>query len=479
LRVDLDLVSTETGAHVWVDRYEVRHGDAGYGDAIPIQIVWAVNRAIIEADAARAARGEPDHPSAADLLLQARALLFRPKTLERQIELLALFRRVQQVDQNSAFAMAGEAEALLDSGVFQAEDPEYPARVRRAQELITRAEFLEPRNGKVLWARIFLLGSQDRCDELIPAVRRAIDDNPTLPLIRDGLHYRLGLCLMSSGRAADAISAFEQSIRDNPRNAQNYNRDLNIGYAQVFLGNYDEAVRWFRRSLVTNPDEGVWQRGNLLAAITSALALGGHSNEACATAAETMRLWPTLTARSYYRANRSNPVAIEQAERLRDGLRQAGIRDHADEAADFGLPADAVLRTEYEGHTPTTAPGAHTIGTREFAIMLEQKKPLVIDAAGAWGNSLPGAVGLRGVGVGGSTTDAYQDRLGNKMRLLTRGDTAAPIVVLGWNAERFPARNVALRLVALGYTDVYWYRGGREAWEAAGQSETELIVQDW
>ena len=118
-------------------------------------------------------------------------------------------------------------------------------------------------------------------------------------------------------------------------------------------------------------------------------------------------------------------------------------------------------------------------GTRELAIMLEQKKPLVIDAAGAWGNSLPGAVGLRGVGVGGSTTDAYQDRLGNKMRLLTRGDTAAPIVVLGWNAERFPARNVALRLVALGYTDVYWYRGGREAWEAAGQSETELIVQDW
>jgi hypothetical protein len=27
---------------------------------------------------------------------------------------------------------------------------------------------------------------------------------------------------------------------------------------------------------------------------------------------------------------------------------------------------------------------------------------------------------------------------------------------------------LALRLVALGYTNVNWYRGGREAWEVAG-----------
>jgi hypothetical protein len=31
----------------------------------------------------------------------------------------------------------------------------------------------------------------------------------------------------------------------------------------------------------------------------------------------------------------------------------------------------------------------------------------------------------------------------------------------------------------LGYTNVYWYRGGREAWEVAGLPETDLEVQDW
>ena len=36
-----------------------------------------------------------------------------------------------------------------------------------------------------------------------------------------------------------------------------------------------------------------------------------------------------------------------------------------------------------------------------------------------------------------------------------------------------------MRLVALGYTNVYWYRGGREAWEVADLPETQVDVQDW
>ena len=36
-----------------------------------------------------------------------------------------------------------------------------------------------------------------------------------------------------------------------------------------------------------------------------------------------------------------------------------------------------------------------------------------------------------------------------------------------------------MRLVALGYTQVYWYRGGRKAWEVNGLLETEIDVQEW
>jgi adenylate cyclase len=81
--------------------------------------------------------------------------------------------------------------------------------------------------------------------------------------------------------------------------------------------------------------------------------------------------------------------------------------------------------------------------------------------------------------LGGSLTDTAQEILRRKMHGLTAGDLNRPVVTVGWNSERFDGRNLALRLVALGYTNVYWYRGGREAWEVAGLPETKLELQDW
>ena len=88
-------------------------------------------------------------------------------------------------------------------------------------------------------------------------------------------------------------------------------------------------------------------------------------------------------------------------------------------------------------------------------------------------------MGLKYSGLGGSLTDAAQERLRRKMQQLTRGDMSLPIVAVGWNSERFDGYNLALRLAALGYTEGYWYRGGREAWEVNGLPETALDVQDW
>ena len=124
-------------------------------------------------------------------------------------------------------------------------------------------------------------------------------------------------------------------------------------------------------------------------------------------------------------------------------------------------------------------PGGRTIGTADLVTLLRRRQPLVLDVSNPWGSSIPGAIGLWGAGVGGSTSDEYQNRLHSKMMQLTNSDLNLPVVAMGWNAERFQGRNLALRLVALGYTNVHWYRGGREAWEAAGLPETELALQEW
>ncbi len=139
-----------------------------------------------------------------------------------------------------------------------------------------------------------------------------------------------------------------------------------------------------------------------------------------------------------------------------------------------------MLHSEYFEFTPTIAPGAKTIRTADIVRFLAEVRPIVIDTvSNSWGRSIPGAVVLKFVGLGGSFTDTAQERLRTKMHELTDGNLNRPIVASGWNSERTDGRNLALRLVALGYTQVYWYRGGREAWEVAGLPETELSVQDW
>jgi len=157
-----------------------------------------------------------------------------------------------------------------------------------------------------------------------------------------------------------------------------------------------------------------------------------------------------------------------------------GLRDQADEDADFGVAPDAQLHLTIQGRTPTKALGLATIRTDELSSMLATSKPLIMDTL--WNfmdRSLPGAVGLKRSGAGGTFLDTSQDRLRHRMPELTDNDTSMPIVVVGYSSERFDGYNLALRLVNLGYTKVYWYRGGRETWEARGLPEANLVPQDW
>jgi TolB-like protein/class 3 adenylate cyclase len=474
LRVNVQLVSTETGTHLWAERFDVRRDGVGYDvDDIVRQIAWTLNGRIVDTEAARNLRERPSNPDVADILLRARSVYNRPPTPQRQAELIPLYERALELDPNSATALAGLAEAILDN-IFSYDDPSRPEKIRRAEELLKRAELLAPDDGSVLWVRVYLLGKQDRCLEVLAAAQRSIDANP----LSTGSRQWQGICLTRMGRPAEAIPKIEQAMRIAPRNPNMAARYRNMGYPMLFLGRYDEAVAWFERSLVANPGDDAGVRSDMYAAIASAQALAGQIAAAQLSASEATQLQPTITVRSYFAFNLHNPTEVAQVSRMRDGMRLAGIRDHAEEDADTGVPSDSILHTNYAAPTPTTAPGARTIRTPDIAGLNEQRRPLIVDTV-PWGRSIPGAISLPGVGIGGNTSDEYQGRLAKKVRQLTGDDRTVPIVTVGFNSERYQGRNLALRLVALGYTNVYWYRGGREAWEVAGLPQTDIVMQDW
>lgn len=188
---------------------------------------------------------------------------------------------------------------------------------------------------------------------------------------------------------------------------------------------------------------------------------------------------------STWRANSPDDPESEtnqqQTRSLQHALKAAGNRDHLNPEVDFGMAPDNVLHESLVGKTPTTAPGVMTLSTEQLARMLENEKPLVIDTmSSSWHRSVPAAVGLdfRGI-TDGTFNDAIQKRLEAKMRELTGGNVERPIVAMSFNVSFFDAYNLVLRLRHAGYATVYWYRGGREAWEVAGMQETKLDMQDW
>jgi len=270
----------------------------------------------------------------------------------------------------------------------------------------------------------------------------------------------------------------DRANRLDPRGAYTWSRYQHIGWAMLMLGRDEEAINWTQRALAANPNVRPDWRAQFTLHIAAAQARLSHLDEARRLVAEANLIWPYDTARGHSPDDLANAQSAAQIERFQTALRLAGERDHADENADFGAASDDKLHEDLAGPTSMTAPGATTIRTEQLERFLLDQRPIVIDPMSYWwGRSIPGAVGLRN--VGSTFAGEMRDRLRRKMWELTNGDLDRPIVALGWNSERFDGRNLALRLVALGYTHVHWYRGGREAWEVNGLPEVKLAATDW
>jgi tetratricopeptide (TPR) repeat protein len=294
----------------------------------------------------------------------------------------------------------------------------------------------------------------------------------------------LGFLKLAVGQSDDAIPLLQRSIRVDPLSSYNRHSYQRIGIALLMLGRDEASIEWYQRALAAGGMAPPSWRAQCYLFMTSAFALIGRPDDAHRALAECNRLWPFATVRSLPPTmtprGLPDPAYLTQMRHVQEGLQLAGLRDHADEDDDFGVVPDNVLHTDLVGHTPTTSLVVTTTRTGELINVLARLKPILIDVAlDTWGRSIPNAIGLQGTGQGAGFSETVQNRFRRKMQNLTNGDLSAPVVVFGVNSERFTGYNLALRLVALGYTQIYWYRGGVEAWQGNGLPESDLALQDW
>jgi PQQ-dependent catabolism-associated CXXCW motif protein len=143
----------------------------------------------------------------------------------------------------------------------------------------------------------------------------------------------------------------------------------------------------------------------------------------------------------------------------------------AEESADYGIaPTNTLHLANFDAPTPTHIQGARTITTLALRSMLASAQPpVLIDVIGGEQTvSLPTAVWLRDAGVGRHLDDDVQAWFDLHLSQLTHRDKSHPVVFFCASRMCWLAHNATLRALDLGYTNVYWYRGGRDSWQAAG-----------
>ena len=157
-------------------------------------------------------------------------------------------------------------------------------------------------------------------------------------------------------------------------------------------------------------------------------------------------------------------AAIEIIKRVSLELEVYGNEDR-----DGGV-APTLTRHEGSPHgaTPRSHPRAKTITTRQLIDLYRAPKPPALINVLEWTEgsyALPGTSWIHGMG----RSDLSRAEITELRRLLAQvaPDTASPLVIYCLSWECWMSYNAVLTASEIGYTNVYWYRGGTTAWAQA------------
>jgi PQQ-dependent catabolism-associated CXXCW motif protein len=146
---------------------------------------------------------------------------------------------------------------------------------------------------------------------------------------------------------------------------------------------------------------------------------------------------------------------------------------YGDERRDFGVQPQSWLKDDVANPTPTSIPGgARVVYTQELirALNTPMQTPfMIIDVLSGSHASIRGAIRMPIAGHGGTFNDLTQQSVVSQLNQATSGRKDTPLVFTCKGVQCWESYNAALRAMQAGYQHVYWYRGGLDAWIAAGQ----------
>ncbi|WP_244445133.1 tetratricopeptide repeat protein [Microvirga sp. BSC39] len=308
VRVAAQLVDTD-GRVLWSARFDEAFANVfALQDQITAQIAGALAIGMAEIEQRRVLAKPTDNLQAYDYVLRARPALQRP-TRSNIVEARTLLRRAIELDPGYAAAYAALAETyLISTAMGWAQSP--VAFLNQAEGLASRALDLNASEvrARIVLGRIHIF--HQRYEQARAEMDRAVATNPN---DADGL-AGYGNILMWLGRTDAAIEALEQAQRISLElNALDRNA---LGLAYYLREQYQAAAEQAQINL-----REVLGAHFSYALLAASFAQQGRSEEAAGAAAALKRLDPMFDPQAFG-SKLQNPSDLE---RLRDGLRKAGL----------------------------------------------------------------------------------------------------------------------------------------------------------
>ena len=316
MRVNVQLIDSETGNHLWAERFDKPVADLfDMQDEIVARLANQLGTELVTAETRRAERAP--RPNSMDLYFQGMARANRGVSPENLSQARSLFERALSLDSGNIEALIGTAFVDAMSGTCLMTD-ERAMRLATAEATLTKVLSLMPNHAMAHCLFGVVQIFTKRASQGIAECEQALELDRNLAQA----HGWIGLAKCFIGRAEETEAHVLEAFRLSPRDNKTYDWMAVLGIAKIYHGDDDAAAAAFRRSIEANRGAAPFTHFFLAAA----LAHKGRLDEARTAVQAGFTLDPTFTiGRFRAGAATDNLTALSQRERIAVGMRMAGV----------------------------------------------------------------------------------------------------------------------------------------------------------
>ncbi len=248
VRITAQLIDAINGRHLWAERYDREIEDLfALQDEITIRIITELRVKLKDGEQARLLYKGTENLQAYLKYLQGWEY-FRVQTKEDNALARRLFEEVIAIDPEfpQAYTLLG-ATYWMDLYLGSIKSPNL--LLKKAVELNKKAIALNDSipisHSHIGW----LYALAGKHDNAIAECERAISLDPNSA----DAHLWMGYAFRYAGRHEEAVRSSERALRLNPMPSSGYFRSLGLTY--IFVGNYEEAIAAFKKSLDRSPND--------------------------------------------------------------------------------------------------------------------------------------------------------------------------------------------------------------------------------